>query len=328
MKTRIGPALLVLSLAAATLAQSRPSAPVELVRTIALEKVDGRIDHLAVDQSGRLFVAALENNTLEVIDLAKGARSRQIEGIHEPQGVCALPSGKLVVASGHDGMCRIFDESLKLAGSIDGLSDADNVRFDAAAQRVYVGYGSGALAVVDPQKAAKTGTIALDAHPESFQLETKGRRVFVNVPKAGHVAVVDREKAVVVAKWPLGDLKDKNYPMALDEADQRLFVACRKPAKLVVLDTESGKQIAVLDCCGDADDVFWDEARRRIYVSGGHGKLCIFESKDRDRYSLLATEPTPQGARTCLFVPSANRIYLAVPHRGDQRAEIRELRLP
>src|SRR5436190_782869 len=189
VKPPIGLAFLAAHLLLAPgLAQSRPAPPLELVRSIPLEKVHGRIDHMAVDRGGsRLLVAALENNTLEVVDLAKGVRSRQIEGLGEPQGVCALPSGKIVVASGGDGTVRIFDESLKVTGTIDSLSDADNVRFEAAAGRVWVGYGSGALVAIDPEKAKKVATIPLDAHPESFQLETKGSRIFVNVPKAKHV---------------------------------------------------------------------------------------------------------------------------------------------
>src|SRR5262249_8802481 len=155
-------------------------------------------------QKNLLVVAALGNNTVEVLDLAAGKRIQRLEKIHEPQGVCVLPkSGRLVVASGGDGNCRLFDEGMKLVGGIEALADADNVRFDAEAERLYVGYGAGALAVIDPGKPAKLGEIALLAHPESFQIETKGSRIFVNVPRLGHVAVADRKKGVVIATWPI-----------------------------------------------------------------------------------------------------------------------------
>src|SRR6185436_5593842 len=176
-------------------------APVELVQTIPMPKVDGRIDHLAYDaKAGRLSVAALGNNTIEVIDVAAGKVLHKIDGLHEPQGILAL-DGQIVVASGGDGSCRFYDgTTFKLVRSVDCKDDADNVRYDAAAKLVYVGYGSGGLAVIDPEKGAKVGDIPLDGHPESFQLESKGR-IFVNVPKAGHIAVVDREKRAVIAKW-------------------------------------------------------------------------------------------------------------------------------
>lgn len=318
--------LLLIPLAPTCAAQSRESDPLDLLRGIPLDSVEGRIDHLALDTARkRLFVAALENGTVEVVDLASGKRTQQIKGLKEPQGVCVLPSGLLVVASGDDGKVRVFDDTRE-RGWIDGLADADNVRFDTTSKRVYVGYKSGALAVIDPEKPSKVADIALAAHPESFQLEITGKRIFVNIPKTGHVAVVDREKAKVVATWPLGDMRD-NFPMALDEPNHRLFVACRKPAMLLVLDTESGRTIASLECSGDADDVFYDAARGRIYVSGGAGAISVFERKDADHYGLLKTVATSAGARTCLFVPEAGRLYLAVPHRSGQRAEIREFQV-
>jgi DNA-binding beta-propeller fold protein YncE len=321
--------LVALVVAAPAICQALLSAPpLELARSIPLEKVHGRMDHMAVDRAGGLlFVPALENNTLEIVDLAKGTPSRRIEGLIGPQGACALPSGRIVVASSADGTCRIFDESLKPAGTIEGLVDADGVRFDPVGGRVYVGYGSGALAVIDPEKATLVATIPLDGHPESFQLESKGKRIFVNVPQAKHVAVIDREKNAVVAKWPLRGVEG-NYPMAVDEAGRRLFVACRKPAKLVILDVDSGRQVTALDCVEDADDLFWDELRRRIYVSGGQGMLGVFEKYMRDQWSLLATKAIPHGARTCLFSPAAGRLWLAVPRRQDQRCEIQEYLAP
>jgi hypothetical protein len=198
--------------------------PFELIQTVPLLNVNGRIDHLAYNsQAGRLLVAALENNTVEVIDLAAGKVVHKIEGLHEPQGILSL-NGEIVVASGGDGSCRFYDgETYKQAKSADCKEDADNVRYDAGAKRVYVGYGGGALGVIDPEKGAKVGDIKLDGHPESFQLESKGKRIFVNVPRAGHIAVVDRAKGAVVAKWKLS--AQSNFPMALDEEGHRLFAS-------------------------------------------------------------------------------------------------------
>ena len=296
-------------------------APLELVQTIPMPKVDGRIDHLAHDaRTGRLSVAALGNNTVEVIDLAQGKVIHQIDGLHEPQGILAL-DGRIVVASGGDGSCRFYDGStFKLDKSVDCKDDADNVRYDAEAKRVYVGAGNGALAVIDPEKGARIAEIPLDAHPESFQLESKGRRIFVNVPKAGNIAVVDREARAVMAKWKVS--AGGNFPMALDEPGGRLFVGCRQPAKLLSLDTRTGRELAAVECSGDTDDIFFDASSKRVYVSCGEGFLDVFDASDAAP-KRIAKVATAAGARTCLFVADLGKIFLAVPRRGNQQAEIR-----
>jgi DNA-binding beta-propeller fold protein YncE len=294
------------------------------VKTIPLDAVEGRLDHMSVSPDGRrLFIAALGNNSVEVVDVSGGIRAGSIGNIREPQGVLYIPeSKKLAVASGGDGKVDIYTDSLQLLGTVHDLDDADNMRYDPRAKLLYLGYGSGALAVINPDKPAKIADIKLDGHPEAFQLETHGPRIFVNVPTARHIAVVDREKNAVIARWPVKDAED-NFPMALDEPNHRLFLACRKPGKLLVLETDNGKTAAALDCCGDADDVFFDWSAKRIYVSGGEGCISIFEQTDADHYRPLGRIPTAPGARTSLFVPEPSVLYLAVPHRGRQRAEIR-----
>jgi len=298
--------------------------PPELVRTIPMPKVDGRIDHLAYDpKGGRLFVAALGNNTVEVIDLAQGKVVHRIEGLHEPQGILSW-DGQIVVASGGDGSCRFYDGSTyKPSKTVDCKDDADNVRLDAAAKLVYVGYGSGGLAVIDPAKGARIGEIPLAGHPESFQLEANGARIFINVPKAGHIAVADRQKRAVIATWKLS--AGANFPMALDEEGHRLFVGCRQPPKLLVFDTESGKETAALECSGDTDDVFYDAASKRVIASCGAGFLDVFDASGAVP-KRTGKVPTAAGSRTCLAVPDPGEIYLAVPHRGSQQAEIRVYR--
>jgi hypothetical protein len=300
-------------------------AGLRLIQSIPLNNVEGRIDHLAVNFKGqRLFIAALGNNTVEVVDLRAGKRTQSINGLHEPQGVGFIPEfNKLFVANAKSGACDVFDgSSFKLIKSIKFSDDADNIRYDAANRRVYVGYGSGALGIMDVATGDRIDEIKLKGHPESFQLEKSGPRIFVNLPTAQQIAVVDREKRVVIAAWPTGGAT-ANYPMALDETHHRLFVGFRKPAKLAIFDTESGKNVANLDSAGDADDIFYDSSRRRVYVSGGEGLLSIFEQTSLDNYTPITKIPTATGARTSLFVPEQNRLYLAVPHRGTQRAEVR-----
>jgi len=159
-------------------------------------------------------------------------------------------------------------------------------------------------------------------NPESFQLEESGQRIFVNVPTAGHIAVADPDTGSVIETWPLSNATE-NFPMALDETNHRLFVGTRSPAKLLILDTETGTQVTSLDSSGDADDIFYDSENKRIYVSGGEGAISVFEQTDPDNYSLLDKVDTAEGARTSLFVPDSGTLYVAVPHRGSQQAEVR-----
>jgi DNA-binding beta-propeller fold protein YncE len=286
--------------------------------------VEGRIDHLAVDAEGaRLFAAAFGNNTLEVIDLRDGSRIRSVTGLREPQGVLYLPRLKKVyVTNARDGTVEVFDgDSLKLLSEVRFSGDADNIRSDQAAKIVYVGYGDGALGILEAAGDKRAGKIKLPGHPESFVLERSGDRIYVNVPSAGLVAAVDRRKKAVAEKILLTDF-GSNFPMALNEANHRLFVGTRNPPRMLVLDTQSGRTVAVLKSDEDADDMFYDDRRRRIYVSCGEGNLDVFEQLDADHYVELAKIATAPGARTSLWVPELDRLYVAVPKHRSQEAAI------
>ncbi len=306
-------------------ALGQEAAPLRLAQSIPLPSVEGRLDHLAVDLKGqRLFVAALGNNSVEVVDLRSGTRVRSLTGFHEPQGLAFIESlGNLFVSNGGTGAVNSFDsENLQPLGAVKFPGDADNLRYDAAAAQLYVGYGDGALGIVDAKDGKQVGEVQLAGHPESFQLESAGARIFVDVPDASQIAVVDRPTRRVVTTWALPDAR-ANFPMDLDEANHRLFVGFRQPAKVVIFDTESGKVVASLDCTGDSDDLFYDRERRRIYLSGGGGFVDVFAQRDADHYALTTQLPTAAGARTSLLVPPLRRFFLAVPHRGTQAAEVR-----
>jgi YVTN family beta-propeller protein len=315
---------ILVAFAAAQLGVAQTTGPLRLEKTIPLEDVQGRIDHLSIDVKGRrLFVAALGNNTLEVIDLNQNKRIRTIPGLAEPQGVLYVPSAERVfVANGHDGSVRIFEgPSLKLLKSVSYGDDADNLRYEPDNGHVWVGYGSGALGEMD-EDGGKLSDIKLDAHPESFQLEKNGPRIFVNLPKSHKVAVVDRKSRSVVASWTTGG-PQSNYPMALNESDKRLIVVCRSPARLIVLETEKGGQIASIPVVGDCDDVFYDEKRGRIYAIGGEGGVSVIQRKDPDHYEEIARAKTVSGARTGLFVPELDRLFVAARRNNGKPAEIR-----
>jgi DNA-binding beta-propeller fold protein YncE len=301
------------------------NAPLKPARTIPLAGVEGRIDHFGFDSVGqRLFVCALGNNSVEVIDLREGERIHSITGLGAPQGVAYVPEvDRLFVANDRGGILKIYDgKAFTSLGEVNLNDDADNVRYDEAEKRVYVGFGSGGLAIINTSDGKQIGSIKLSAHPEAFQLEKSGKRIFVNVPNSRHIAVVDRDQGKIIARWKT-DLAFANFPMALDEANHRLFVGCRLPSKLVVLNTDSGDVVAKVDISGDTDDVFYDKKRHRIYVICGAGKIDVIEQTDPNTYKALTKLDTANGARTGLFVPERDTLFVAVPHRGSQKAEIR-----
>lgn len=295
----------------------------QLEKTIELPEVQGRIDHMSIDVKGqRLFVSALGNNTVEVIDLKAGKRANTISGLKEPQGVLFVADNdRIFVASSKDGTVKMFDgTSLKLLKTIEYGDDADNLRYNSAHRRIYVGYGDGALAELDAE-GKKIGETKLDAHPESFQLEKNSPRIYVNLPKSRKIAVVDLESHSIITTWGTG-MALANYAMALDEADHRLFVVTRFPARLLVIDTESGKTLEKLPAVGDCDDVFWDASRKRIYASGGEGAISIFEQQDADHYKVVGRLLTVKGARTSFFSADLGRLYVAVRRQGSSPAQI------
>jgi DNA-binding beta-propeller fold protein YncE len=296
----------------------------QFMGTIPMEGIEGRIDHMAAGPDGRrLFVAARGSDMVEEIDTKRRQVVGAIRGIKEPQGIYYIAKSKrLAVASGGDGNVRIYDQDSKLVGTVDSLEDADNVRYDSASNLLYVGYGQGALAIIDPDKAVKLAEIPLDGHPESFNLEPNRDRIFVNVPTTGEIEVIDREQRRVLTKWTLKGAA-ANFPMALDERHQRLFIGLRRPARLFVLDTESGRVVTDMEACGDSDDLFYDSINQQIYLSGGAGCISVFRQNSADSYEQLFTLNTPVGSRTSLYISSTHILYAAVPHRGKQRAEIR-----
>ena len=299
-------------------------APLTLTHSIALPGVEGRFDHAATDPAThRLFFAALGNNTLEVVDIAAGKRLHSIGGLKMPTGVLFLADENLlVVANGGDGTCRFYDGTTYVEkGRVTGVDAADNLRFDAKAKRVWLGYGDGALGALDPVAMKLIASIRLAKHPESFQLEENGPRIFVNVPDAKQIAVVDRAAGKVIATWPVEEFR-ANFPMALDEAQHRLFTGCRAPSRLLAFDTQSGKRIADAPLSGDIDDVFFDAASSRLLASCGEGFVDVFRFEAPAYLERTHRLPGAAGARTSFFTGKPG-FCLAVPHRGAQGAEIR-----
>jgi len=292
---------------------------------IPLGEVRGRIDHMAVDiDRRRVFVAELGNNTVGIVDVGQAKVLQVLAGLKEPQGVGYLPSTDTIfVANGGDGSVRLFQGPNYTAnGRIDLGSDADNVRVDQSRQHVVVGYGNGALAVIDGARPNKIGEVRLPAHPEGFQLDTSTGRAYVNLPSARGIAVADLSSSKVIALWPVGGAS-ANFPMAMDSDSNHVLAVFRNPPKLGVFDNRDGSIVRMVDACGDADDLFVDAKRHRIYVSCGAGVIDIFDARSYERLSRI---PTVSGARTSLFVPELDRLLLAVRAAGSNPAEIWVLR--
>jgi YVTN family beta-propeller protein len=311
---RLGLAALacVVALSFAAPAMAQPAA-LSLETKIPLGQVRGRIDHLAVDaEHQRLFVAELGNDSVSVVDLKTGTVARRLTGLSEPQGVAwHAATNTLYVANAGDGSVRLFQgPDFDPIGQIALGDDADNIRLDARRDRIVVGYGKGALAFIDPVSRRKIGEASLKGHPESFQFDEAADRAFVNVPDARQIAVVDVASSRQTGSLDLAGARS-NFPMAIDAEAHRLIAIARGPARLLVFATADGKPMAGAETCGDADDVFVDPARKRVYVVCGEGAVDVFE-RTADGYAHAARIRTAAGARTGLFVPATGRLYVAV----------------
>jgi DNA-binding beta-propeller fold protein YncE len=313
-------ALAGMLLTAASRAQDPP--PLVLEAKIPLGAVAGRIDHFAFDADRQLlFVAELGNNSVGIVDLKERKVLQRITGLSEPQGVAYHPAtGTLYVANGSDGSVRLFQgPDFTAAGRIDLGDDADNIRIDSWRNRIVVGYGKGALAVINPTSRKKVADIPLKGHPESFQFDETGSRIFANVPDARQIAVVDVGSGAQISILDTAGASS-NFPMAVDADEHRLLVAFRSPAKLMVFATRTGKLEGSFDTCRDADDVFVDP-RRRLYVSCGEGVIDVL-ARTSNGYERVARIPTVAGARTSLFVPASDRLYVGVRATAAEPAAI------
>jgi YVTN family beta-propeller protein len=298
--------------------------PLKLITSVILPDVNGRIDHLAYNSKQQLiYIAALGNNTVEVVDVKNAKVVHTIKGLAEPQGIRYIPeSHAIVVANGDNGICDVFkaDSYLKIT-SVKLTGDADNVRYDSGAQKIYVGYGSGGIAIIDAKTFKQLADIKLPGHPESFQLDNNLKKLFVNVPDAHNICVIDLVKNSIETEWKTEEAT-ANFPMALDVINHRMFIGCRQPAKLLVISTETGNSIASFDTDGDTDDIFYDTSGQRIIMSCGEGTIDIFKQIDPNKYEPESKINTRAGARTSLFVPELNQLFVAAPAGSGNAAQL------
>jgi hypothetical protein len=290
-----------------------------------MPNVQGRIDHLSIDlKSNRLFVAALGNGTVEVIDLTLGKVIYSIKNLKEPQGVEYVQQYNLLfVSSAGDGTCKIFNASnFKLLKVIQLGDDADNIRYDSERGIVFVGFGSGSIAAIDPAELKLLYKINLPAHPESFQIDDSKGLMFVNVPDANQLDIIDINTKTVIDRIRL-NIRD-NFPMALDTEHNLIFIGSRYPSKIVSFDESSLKKISENNISGDADDIYYDGTDSLMFVSCGSGYIDVFKQRNSEDITLKESIKTSLGARTSLFVPVLNKLFIAARKYHENNAKIFE----
>src|ERR1700739_3555092 len=305
-------------------------APLQLIQRIPMPGVSGRIDHFSPHPNSDIVIfAALGNDSVEIVNAFKGKLVRSLKGLDEPQGVLFVQRvDKMFAANAGNDTVKVFDAKTyapRKTISLGEKSDTDNLRYDEASKRVFVGIVGG-IAIIDPATEAHVGNLkGSGGHSESFQLEKKGSRLFVNVPEDGNVVNVIDRKTGELTKWGLNGVK-ANYPMALDEDDHRLFVVTRRPPFVMVLDTDTGKEVARVPVGGSCDDVYYDAERKRIYALGGEGFISVVQQNDPDHYTLSANIPSAVGVRTGIFFGTS--LYVGVPASGLEPAQIWNYAVP
>jgi YVTN family beta-propeller protein len=290
-----------------------------LERKVALGNVTGRIDHMAFDPAtSRLFVAELGNDSVGVIDVNAALVVHRIHGLDEPQGVAYAPKQKLlVVANGGTGEVATYNGvDYSPSWKVSFGKDADNVRVDPVTGELFVGYGS-ALARLDDQ-GRNIRSEQLAGHPEAFQLA--GDRVFANVPSARQIAVIDRRSGHVQT-WQMQAAK-ANFPMVADAEARQVISVFRQPPRVGAFDMETGKELASVETCGDADDVWIDTKRARVYVTCGDGHVAVLSRGQGAALREIERVRTIEGARTSLFVSDLDLLFVAARARGAEKAAI------
>jgi hypothetical protein len=327
MRYTLAATLLAASLLRSYAALAGDVPALEVEAKIPLGDIEGRIDHLAYDPARRLlYIAELGNDSVGIVDLQKRSLIRTVSGFEEPQGIGYEPATDTVyVASGGDGSLRLFrGKDFTATGNLSLGVDADNVRVDRTTRRVYVGYGNGAIAVVDANSRKRIADIPLKGHPESFQLAPIGPRIFVNVPDSGVIQVASRDASKSTASWPTADLH-ANYPLAIDVPNHRLLAVFRQPARLEAYDLTTGSHLGGVDACGDADDIFVDAKRDRVYIVCGEGAVDTYVSTGKT-FARAAQFETRHGSRTGLYLPDVDRLVVAIRASGAEPAAVWVLR--
>lgn len=315
-----------------TATSQTPAPLLRLTKTVVLSGVQGKLDHFAVDLAGnRLFLAATGSGSVEVIDLKADKVQQSLGGLVKPHGLAwDASTGTLYVTDGALAELLAYKGSpLAVAGTIKLSADADDMMYDAASHMLFVGHGGtdavnpAKVAVIDTNRFALIANIIVASHPEGLDLDQETQRLFANIADSNEVAVIDTAARALSSEWKVTKAAE-NVPMAFDRENHIVFVACRNPGTLVALDSLTGREIASLPAAGKADDLFYDPTLRRVYLISGAGEIDLFQVDEGPTVLPLGILQTEPGAKTALFVPSQNLLYLGVPGTAGHPVEIQE----
>jgi DNA-binding beta-propeller fold protein YncE len=313
---------------------AQDKSPLKLIQKIPLPNVKGRIDHMDLDVRGkRLFVAGLENDTVEVVNLEAGKWQRSVPGLKTPQGVAYVPAlNKLFVANENDATLKVFrGDTLDLLGTIPLDLGANRVTYDAHNKTLYVGYGGasakkdhGEVGIINAESDKHMGDIQVGVRPAEILTDKSGQTLFVFDSVDNEIQVMDARKRQILSAWPVSAQRPGDG--ALDEATHRLFIGTRTPPLMIVMDSTSGKEVAKLPTVEGMDGVYFDATHKRVYVSGGRGldvgSVFVYQQLDADHYKQIGKIPTAPGAGTSFWSPELNRLYVAAPSSDKEEAAI------
>jgi DNA-binding beta-propeller fold protein YncE len=332
MKRLLGVCFLsLLALALVLPAAGQQKQPLKLIATTPLPGFSGDFDHFALDLNGkRLFLTAEDHKTVDVFDL-EGKHLKSITGFGQPHAALYLPeTNKLIVTDGDDDFGRVelvSGDDYKILSTIKLPNGVDSAVFDPITQYYYVASGgeetakTHALSIIDTKTFKQIGEITLPGNEsEAMAIDKAGKKMYVSLRATNEVGVLDLQTRKVISRWPIPGASTANS-LVLDEANHRVFVATRKPPKFLVFDIDTGKVVTSLPCAPLHDDMWFDAARKRIYVTGSE-TTTVFEQKDADHYTHLSDVPTAFRAKTSILVPELNRIYMAVSGKGKPDAKL------
>ena len=321
-------AFLVLFLAVLS-AHAQTDPPLRLIQTTFLPGYVGDFEHFAADIKGnRLFLIAEDHKTVEVLDIHTGKRLHTITGFGQPHAIEYLPGPNSLIVTEGDGESGAVDlvsaSNYKILDKIKLPTDVDGGVYNPVKKYYYVdsgGQGKDAkthlLSIIDTQSFKHIGDITLPGtKSEAMAIDHAGKKLYVNLRDPDEIGVVDLSTGQLIARWPIPEAKNENA-LVLDEPNHRLFSASHTPPKLFVFDLDTGKVIASLPCAENSDDMGYDPVRKRIYITGD-GSTSIIVQQDADHYVSVAELPTGYRAKTSIFVPELNRLYIAVSSRGKR----------
>ena len=311
------------------IAANKPEATpsLQLVEMFPAPDVEGRLDHLTVDPNHiRIFVSGLGNDSIEVFDFSKAKWIMSIKGMNEPKGILYLPEfQKLFCANVGDGTLKVLDNSYHVIRTIVIGKEADYLRYDPVSKKIITSYGDkkdeGGLLIIDPVTYEMT-TIKMEAPAEDFAIDETGRYIYANLHSASATQLVDRTTGKLT-RWDYQNAQ-RPTPMALNAKEHRLYIAARGPADLLVINTDTGKEVSRIPLGGISADLLFDREAKRLYNINSAGYINVIQERDADHYELVENVPTAIGARTGYLIPAIARLLIAVPAYGDRPAGLWE----